>query len=170
METKIIQSIKLDETAYGKYLYIDESGNTSFANPDEQHVAITATTDNGSSLSGSIGAYVATNFDFSLSNFTLGSGEIADIRGIWIDIAAQTNNNETYTGAKVTMPWDDTTYHTMISFGGENDSQYERLAHLFYVPVSLDQYGVATPELKIQLESNTGGVQFTIVGAKIRIK
>lgn len=167
-EKKVIQSLKIDIADYNKYVYIDDEGNASYVSPDEDHVEITATTDNSGDLTKSIGSNADQYWDYSLENFTLASGNIEDIRGIWVSYTALTNNNDAYTGLRATFPWDDSTYHYVFSHGGENDNQVERAQGIFLIPIRKDQYGVGIDELKLRLNSSgSSSASFTILAAKI---
>jgi len=176
MTKKIIQSIKVEEADYGKYIYIDNAGNTSFVNPDEEHVAITATTDNGGALSQAVSTGVVSEWLYNLSNFTLSSGSTSNIRGIWVKQRAATNDNGATVGLRASYPWDVGAYQIVSGFGGENDSQSEISDTMCFIPVKPNQYGVGVAELNLQLNATLAGggnysyASYTIVGAKLLTK
>jgi len=86
MDKKIIQSIKVEETDYGKFLRISETGNIEYVTIDTEYVAITShpTTALEQTLEGT---YVYTIADF------VGVGlSTSDIRTIHVEYTGRRNS------------------------------------------------------------------------------
>jgi len=153
---KVIKGINIEESDYGRYLKIDESGNLVSADVEHGYVEATGHTTHGL-VQTSNGEYT-----YDISEFTGEGLDPDDIREIYVDTMMYSTNAR-WTAIYTTMPWDPAgTFHILnyIYQHGNNGNGYGRDSAMTSIPIEKGQTSVI-----IKLDGNSS-LNMSIAGFK----